>query len=274
MKIEASQRSNPSLVGRSTVTGLAKARRAWGFVALALFASYAGGALAGSLPVLDGLGGGFARLNVTSFQEGKFHRTVQQERDFSCGSAAIATLLTYHYEDPATEDEVFAEMMTYGDAERIRAQGFSMLDMKDYLARRGYQSGGYQAPLDILLKADVPAIVLINTEGYLHFVVVKGLTNAFVLIGDPALGASIQERETFEQSWTGVVFVIIDHDTQGRKSFNQIAEWDSWWVKPTIPEGSEMLAQQSLSSFLTTLSTPVTSFTLIPGGPNVLERLF
>ena len=247
---------------------------AWALALTLLLAAPGASALAGSLPLFDSLGGGFANLEITSFQEGKFHRTVQQEHDFSCGSAALATLLTYHYEDPVSENEVFSEMIAQGDAARIRSQGFSMLDMRSYLARRGYQSGGYQAPFGILLKAGVPAIVLISTNGYLHFVVVKGLTENVVLIGDPALGTSIQQRDAFEKTWTGVIFVIVDHDSLGRKHFNASAEWDSWWVKPTIPQDAERLAQQSLGSFLTTLPTPVTSFTVIPGGPTVLEQLF
>jgi hypothetical protein len=48
---------------------------------------------------LPGIGGGDNVL-VKSMKERKFEQVVRQQYDFSCGSAALATLLTYHYENP------------------------------------------------------------------------------------------------------------------------------------------------------------------------------
>jgi uncharacterized protein len=227
---------------------------------------------ASSLPIVDA--GGFFNVSLPSFRESKFHRVVPQGHDFSCGSAAIATLLTYHYGRPTTEREVLDEMMLFGDTERIITQGFSMGDMKDYLDRHGYQSGGFQAPLDVLVKAGIPGVVLVNTKGFLHFVVVKGIVDNYVLIGDPALGANIKKRADFEKTWTGVIFVVTDHDAKGREHFNDEAEWRSWWVLPQSPNALALDMRQDLSSFLLTLPNPVTNFTIVPGGPTVLERLF
>ena len=41
---------------------------------------------------------GAFNVPVRSMQELKFTETVRQGFDFSCGSAALATLLTYHYD--------------------------------------------------------------------------------------------------------------------------------------------------------------------------------
>lgn len=253
--------------------GAAPAFRWWAAAAaLCLLLPSTSAMAAGSLPIVDA--GGFFHVSLPSFQESKFQRVIRQTEDFSCGSAAIATLLSYHYDRSTTEREVLDEMLLFGDVKRILAQGFSMGDMKDYLERHGYLSGGFQAPLDILLKAGIPGIVLINTKGFMHFVVVKGIAEGYVLVGDPALGVSIQSRETFEKSWTGVVFVITDHDTQGREYFNRDSEWKSWWVRPESPNALALGMRQDLSSFLLTLPNPVTNFTVIPGGPTILERMF
>lgn len=90
-------------------------------------------ARAGSIP-LDGLGtgGGTAGLKLESFQERRFRTTVAQQHDFSCGSAALATLLTYSYGLPTTEKDVFDSMFGSGDKAVIGAEGFSLLDMKQY----------------------------------------------------------------------------------------------------------------------------------------------
>ena len=109
--------------------GLAARRRWLGVVILALCLLPAArmAVAAGGLPVVDA--GGFYNVNLPSFQDSKFHRVIRQAHDFSCGSAAIATLLTYHYGRTTTEREVLDEMMLFGDTEQIIAQGFSMGDM-------------------------------------------------------------------------------------------------------------------------------------------------
>src|SRR3546814_18136425 len=67
---------------------------------------------------------------------------------FSCGSASVATLLTYHYETPLAEAVVFEEMFVRGDQAKIQAEGFSMLDIKQFLDRRGLESDGFRMSLD------------------------------------------------------------------------------------------------------------------------------
>src|ERR1700750_1044573 len=133
-------------------------------------------ATAGSL-YLDGvgLGGGAVSMNVESFQKQKFRATVGQEHDFSCGSAALATLLTYNYKMPVSEHDVFQSMFENGDKKVIAESGFSLLDIKNYLSRHGLESNGYRAPLSKLAEVRVPAIVLVNVRGYSHFVVLEGI---------------------------------------------------------------------------------------------------
>src|SRR5690606_12380707 len=106
-------------------------------------------------------------VKVTSYKEARFQTVLKQEHDFSCGSAALASLLSFHYQDPVSEQQVFEAMFAAGDQERIRRQGFSLLDMRKYLSGRGYKADGFRIALDLLAdKASVPAIVLINTNGY------------------------------------------------------------------------------------------------------------
>ena len=116
-----------------------------------------------------------------------FRRTWHQQFDFSCGSAALATLLTFHYDAPIDETSVFKAMFAVGDQPQIRAKGFSLLDMKKFLESRGYKADGVRSSLDTLISVGVPAIALISDHGYRHFVVVKGADHDRVLLGDPAL---------------------------------------------------------------------------------------
>ncbi|WP_236021970.1 C39 family peptidase [Geomesophilobacter sediminis] len=158
-------------------------------------------------------------------KEARFRSTIQQQFDFSCGSAALATLLTYHYEHPVTEQEVFDAMFEKGNQEKIRAQGFSLLDIKNYLEAHGFSAGGYQANLDKLASLGVPAIVLININGYKHFVVVKGVSASEVLLSDPAAGSRSMPRKDFEAMWNGLLFLVRNNKDLGNRHFNVKNEW-------------------------------------------------
>ena len=74
--------------------------------------------------------GGDIPVSVSSFQDRRFTDVMRQQYDFSCGSAALASLLSFHYDRPVTEQEVFADMLALADQDKVRQQGFSMLDMK------------------------------------------------------------------------------------------------------------------------------------------------
>ncbi|WP_342052632.1 MULTISPECIES: C39 family peptidase [unclassified Cupriavidus] len=180
---------------------------------------------------LPGQNGNVYTVPVTSLREARFRTTVKQQFDFSCGSAAVATLLTYQYGYPVTEQVVFANMYVNGDQAKIRAEGFSLLDMKRFLESRGFLADGYEVPLSKLEETQVPAIVLIVENGYHHFVVVKGVKGNRVLIGDPARGTRALEREHFERIWDSNLLFVIHNRTENAR-FNLAADWR---VAPTGP---------------------------------------
>ncbi|MNX93377.1 Lactococcin-G-processing and transport ATP-binding protein LagD [compost metagenome] len=155
-------------------------------------------------------GGGNYSVQVISYRDIPFRTVVRQEYDYSCGSAALATLLRYHYGRDVAEREVFLYMYENGNREAIERVGFSLLDMKRYLETHGFESDGFRMSLDALEEAGAPAIVVINQQGYRHFVVLKGMANGRVLVGDPALGLKTYSREEFTSMWNGIAFLIRD----------------------------------------------------------------
>ncbi|WP_426323428.1 C39 family peptidase [Pseudoduganella sp. R-43] len=169
-------------------------------------------------------GGASFVLPVTSLKEARFRTTVRQQYDFSCGSAALATLLSHHYDFQVSEQEIFRDMFVRGDQARIRREGFSLLDMKRYLATRGFTADGFEQPLDKLAQAGLPAIVLVADNGYRHFVVVKGVQGERVLLGDPAGGTRALSRQGFEAIWQNRLLFVI-HGRPGKPRFNETADW-------------------------------------------------
>ena len=168
--------------------------------------------------------GGSYTLGVSSLKEARFKTTVPQQYDFSCGSAATATLLTFQYGHPVSESDVFLQMYRNGDQGKIRSEGFSLLDMQRYLQSLGFTADGFELPLDKLLEEGLPAIVLLNDRGYRHFVVVKGMRDGRVLLGDPARGTRAMSRGRFEALWdNGVLFVV--HNRRELARFNHPRDW-------------------------------------------------
>lgn len=166
-----------------------------------------------------------ARLPVASMTSLRFDTVVRQQYDFSCGSAALATLLRYHYNDPESEQTAFLGMFRDGDKAQIRRLGFSLLDMKRYLATRGIAADGYRVTIDQIVKVGIPGIALIDFNGYKHFVVVKGVDDGGLLIGDPSLGLRRETLRTFVRQWNGVFFVLNTPPRGGSTPrFNQPAD--------------------------------------------------
>jgi predicted double-glycine peptidase len=192
-----------------------------------------------------GFAGGSWSLPVRSIQEAKSAGTIRQQYDFSCGAAAVATLLTYHYADRVGEQDVFVEMYRRGDQALIQREGFSLLDMKVYLEARGYRADGVEATLDELAKVGIPAIVLIQENGYSHFVVIKGIRGDRILVGDPAIGTRAFRRPDFEEVWTnGIFFLVRDKQAIARAGFN---DRQTWAAHPTIPLG-EAISREALAT--------------------------
>ena len=161
-------------------------------------------------------------LPVTSFRDIRFKTVVRQQYDYSCGSASLATLLRHHYGRDLGEAEIFKAMWDVGDQARIQQVGFSLLDMKRYLESLGYKAEGYQINFSELMASREPLITIIDLGDYRHFVVVKGVRDGQVLVGDPAQGLRTYGAKEFSKVWQPVILSI---EQAGRPAFNREAEW-------------------------------------------------
>jgi uncharacterized protein len=95
-------------------------------------------------------------------------------------------------------------MFDNGDKQVIAQSGFSLLDIKNDLARLGIESNGYRAPLSKLAEVRLPAIVLINVRGYSHFVVLEGIHDGWVLLSDP--GTASEASRSASSRTTGQAY--------------------------------------------------------------------
>jgi predicted double-glycine peptidase len=145
---------------------------------------------------------------VQSYREVRMTRVIPQTEDFSCGAAALATLLRYHFGNRLSERQAILGMFEQGDKEQIRKVGFSMLEMKRLCEKLDYRADGYKIDLQKLRQITIPVIALIDTRSYKHFVVIRRADERFVYVSDPSFGNRRIPLEDFETSWNRIVFVV------------------------------------------------------------------
>ncbi|ENV18862.1 hypothetical protein F964_00662 [Acinetobacter guillouiae NIPH 991] len=149
-------------------------------------------------------------VHVKPALENQFRGIVRQGYDYSCGSAALTTLLNGYVGTNLTEQQTMEGLLRFGEYNRIiERRSFSLLDMKRFVAAIGYESGGYRGEFTDLINQNQPVIVPISYAGFKHFVVFKAYKDGRVYVADPALGNISFDQERFKQIWeNNTLFVI------------------------------------------------------------------
>lgn len=168
----------------------------------------------------DGGGSLFIQREVKSIQEIQRRNVVMQERDYSCGSASLATLFNFYLEDPVHEEEIIKTLLAInrekGTIEKvIERKGFSLFDLKQFAESRNFKANGFRLNFEDLVSLGVPAIVPIMPRGYKHFVVFRGADRDRVYLADPSAGNITESIEQFKEDWfgfTNVALVILPPD--------------------------------------------------------------
>lgn len=199
------------------------------------------GASASDVPVRLNLynEGGVLNKQVKSMKEMRQQQMVPQSRDFSCGAAAVATLMRYYYGLPVTELDAILGMFKHGDQQDIRKRGFSLLDMKRYANALQYKADGFKVKnVEVLKSLTVPVIVLIETGSYKHFVVIRRVDDRFVYISDPSWGNRKVPVKEFSEIWDQKVIFAV----QGPR----VGEPEGLYVEEPTPASqiSRMLVQE------------------------------
>ena len=78
----------------------------------------------------------------------QFRGIVRQAYDYSCGSAALTTLLNGYVGTQLDEQQVMNGLMQFGETDKIvERRSFSLLDMKRFVAALGLESGAIEENL-------------------------------------------------------------------------------------------------------------------------------
>jgi hypothetical protein len=92
------------------------------------------------------------------------------------------------------------EYIEHPEVVQVR-EGFSLLDLKRYVEKRGYKGMGLgKLELQDLIE-HAPIMVPVDALGYNHFVIFRGIKGNRVLLADPAWGNRTMTTEKFERMW-------------------------------------------------------------------------
>jgi hypothetical protein len=188
-----------------------------------------------------------------TLKEIRDYAVVKQTLDYSCGSAALATLMRYYFGDQTSEEEILSLLNArLNDTERAERllKGFSLLDLKYAARAKGYQAEGFRVTLDDLARLAAPVIVHLEPLDYKHFAVLRGIDRGRVYLADPARGNLRMSMGRFHEEWTGVIFVL------GKNGEEQIQHYPLELPRPTHlqPEVLRVLPSTELGIFEQNLS--------------------
>lgn len=150
---------------------------------------------------------------LTSWSVLKKKNVVMQQRDYSCGAAALATLMRHHWGDDITETELILETIRMLTGEEIRDRvenGLTLSDLRRLAVRKDYLSTIGRLEFDKLSQSKVPLLVGIVDNGFDHFVVYRGTDRKYVYLADPSLGNVRKPIPKFKKQWQkNAVLVVV-----------------------------------------------------------------
>ena len=143
---------------------------------------------------------------------------VKQNVDYSCGSASLATILTYFYNQPTTESQVIKDLA-------LNKQMASFQDLANVSQKYGFIGRGIATNYDSLKKIKIPAIVYLNHNRTDHFSVLRAIDDTHVYLADPSWGNRTLTRKQFEKIWNtrndsqyqGKVLLILPTDDKQKQ---------------------------------------------------------
>jgi hypothetical protein len=164
-----------------------------------------------------------------SWKEIQVQNVVMQQRDYSCGAAALATLTRYYWGDNTSEklflDEVDKVLPSKAEIKDRVENGLTMTDLKKAAEGAGYDVLLGTARFEQLIESKVPVIVGLTmhmgvkqTE-FRHFVVYRGFDGWWVYLADPIRGNVRVSAPEFVQQWQrNAVLIVAKPDTDPKKN--------------------------------------------------------
>jgi predicted double-glycine peptidase len=184
----------------------------WVWIILGLFAS----PVPAQAEVHLNLPSATGSLPITTWKQLRDADLEKQDLDYSCGSAATATILRSFYGRDIYEKDILDEVMLVGDDGTA-----SFSDLQQAVKKFGFKAIGISANFEKLKTIKIPAIVYLRYRDKDHFSVIRGINDQGVVwLGDPSWGNRKFTEHQFRTMWEtrdneqlkGKVLLIIPAD--------------------------------------------------------------
>ena len=121
----------------------------------------------------------------------------KQDLDYSCGSAATATILRSFYGIEVYEKDILDEVTRIGDDGTA-----SFSDLQQAVMKFGFKAVGISATFKKLKTIKIPAVVYLRYRDKDHFSVIRGINKqGMVWLGDPSWGNRKFSEQQFGAMW-------------------------------------------------------------------------
>lgn len=150
--------------------------------------------------------------DVCDWKELKRQNIVMQKHDYSCGAAALATVIKYYWGDDVGEEyflRMILQTLTVAEIQDRVKNGLTLTDLRLAAVKGGYQATIGRLTFEKLTNSKVPLVVGITFRGFDHFVVFRGWDGYYVYLADPIRGnVRIPAWEFVEQWQKNAVLVV------------------------------------------------------------------
>ena len=169
-------------------------------------------------------------IYVPAWKELRQRNIVMQKRDYSCGAAAMATVLRYYWGDDVTEDKILIVLLatlTPDETKDRFKHGLAISDLRRTAVKMGYQSSIGTMSLENLAGARLPLIIPLKVEEQDHFVVYRGMAAGRVYLADPIRGNVRPTITEFRQQWQkNAILVVVKPGEPPRDRSPLSIRWD------------------------------------------------
>ncbi len=177
-----------------------------------------------------------AKAPSVSYLDLRYTDVVEQSNEYTCGAAAVATLLTYFYGIPTSERDVlnlvYESMRTRGEKPE-QGRGLTAYDLKVAMEAKGLKTKGFlvkpAALQDYFARGGLPVIIHL-TRPEKHFEVAVGMIGDHIVIADPSWGRSAMPLMLLvkQRGYDGVVLVPIPSSELARQVVARQREILKW----------------------------------------------
>jgi len=172
---------------------------------------------------------------ITPYRTLRYEGVIGQTSYYTCGPAAVATLLTHYYGQPTAESEILelSEKAMEGSGKSPEQRGVTAFALRQALANKNIQARGMRLTLASLRnyfrQGGLP-VVLHVTKPQMHYVLAVGIVGDWVILADPSWGRRIQPLRALveEQGFSGVTLVPLPPENLISTAKEQQSETLRW----------------------------------------------